>query len=376
MVALHAGAAISEFRFSSNQTTNHAAISAATNFDSALDGMPTNCIISLGTGVYETLGRMGWSPKVNQTIKGAGMGKTIIRFPASAVSAGLVSNNPIIGIQPAFYLTASNITLEDVTLDCNYQPGALVTLSGANLGPNAHFKNVELINCASFTKSDAAYDESFGLTASSFPFDSCVGGTFENCWVHGYKGNFHNNLSAINYFGNCSRARITNCRIDGSGTNGIVFGVNSGSSDSTIDNCWFTGIQICIHADTSIGATNLIVSDCHAIGVNQFVDFQNATYKNFHSHGNMISLFNVPGDPTATMAAYYFHPSGSYFNIDISGDAVHGPTTAWYVVGDNMRGLTIHDDTFEDALKNRVNSQNSTGYSFYDNWLFGNVWSF
>ena len=375
MIALHAGAVVSEYRISNVPTSPHIDGSTADKFDAAMQSMPTNAYISLGTGSFETMGRIGWSVKANQTIQGSGMGKTILMFPASAISSNLLTSNVLIGTQTAFYQTASNVTLEDITLDCNYQTNIFTTLNGANLPSGSHFKNVELIHCASFTKSASNYVESFGLTVSSFPFPYSIGGTFENCWVHGYSGNFNNDLSALNFFGVAGRTRTSNCRIDGSGTNGIVFGGNAGSFDSTIEDCWYNSIQICIHADDGTGSTNLMVKNCHAIGVNQFIDWQNAAFKNIQAHGNIISLSNnVAG--AATVAAFYFHPSGIYFNVDLAGNTVSGIPNAWFAVGDNMRGLTIHDNIFESALKNLINKNNSTGYSQYDNWLYGNVWGF
>ena len=366
MAALHAGAVVTEYRISSVPTSPYIDGSTCSNFDAAMRSMPPGALIHIDTGTFETMGSFGWGPKSGQHIIGAGKGLTILKFPSGAVASNLLNHALVIGEQPPYLQT--NITVENLTADSNYQPGTLTTLNGVGLnGPGNSLINVDSINTASWSKSAADYQEAWGIVIAAAPWPSADGSTIENCSVSGFTCNFNNDLQSLGLMENNS-GRILYNDIDQLGTN-RVYGIIPGH-DSII-----TGNRVSCtlgsHLDDSTSVTNDIFSDNQFVG-NCFIDWENGFYQGVQFHNNNLTLTNVSGIPSFPVAAFYFHGGNGLFNaanIDISGSMITAATGAWFILGSNMHGVTYHDTIFNTTMVNRFT--NCLGVIGYNNYLAG-----
>ena len=160
-------------------------IPVSNQFDALMQACPPYCTIRIAQGTNFTMG--AWGPKTGQRIIGAGKGLTVLQFPSGAVASNLLNRAYVMGVQPPYHQT--NIDIEDMTLDANYQPGTITTLNGLGLcGDGNTVRNVEVIHTASYTASPTNYVECWGITIASFPFASSSGNLIEGCSVSGFTG--------------------------------------------------------------------------------------------------------------------------------------------------------------------------------------------
>jgi hypothetical protein len=218
-------------------------------FDANLTNMPPNVEINLGAGTYSTMGTK--LVQARQYIHGAGIGSTILRFPASAVSSNLVSS---------FFTTDGNlrngITISDMTLDGNWQTGTITTLNGVALwGSSNTLSRLALINTGSATTYATNYVESFGLFLWG---SNSYNNTIRDCVVSNYTQVFNNNQSAMG-IAQTTHGQIYNNKIYQTTTNAVL-AIGYIGTDATITNNWIEGCVNGFHADTPGAVTNLLLT--------------------------------------------------------------------------------------------------------------------
>ncbi len=151
----------------------------------AMRSIPPYSLIHLEPGTFETMGDTtaggtGWGPKTGWVIAGGGMCLTTLQFPSNAVVSGALNRGHLIKVICRPYLQ-TNVTVCDLTLDCNYQSGlnlasnldlalkasaldGAFTLDGISLiGSGNRIWNVRCINTAAMTTSATNYAEAWGI---------------------------------------------------------------------------------------------------------------------------------------------------------------------------------------------------------------------
>lgn len=293
--------------------------SDSTRFDTVMSIMPTRSLIHLMVGTFQTRGPLAWGPKTGQTIVGAGMYLTTVQFLSNAVASGSLLNQAVIGIQSPYRQT--NVTVCDMTIDCNYQNGTATTLNGISLhGSDNAIRRVRLINCGSFTVSPTNYAEAWGLIISGFPFSDATGNEISGCVITGYKCNYGNNLSALGLLENNSGS-ITGNRVIQTGSN-YVFGAYPGSHDSIMAGNLFACV-IGSHYDSGNGVTNDIITSNLFIGCANAIDWLGGHFCDTIIANNIVSLTNDGTGRFSTQAFKLdYPPPSSYSNILITNNLV------------------------------------------------------
>jgi hypothetical protein len=330
--------------------TNTYWISPSTNFDAIMDHLPANATIHLQAGTYETTGCIGWGPKTGQTIIGAGINSTTLRYP--------IKQSPnfqwLIEPHPPYHQT--NITVSDLTLDCNYQPGTFITLKGMCLhGSGNTIERVRLVNAASFTKSARDYRESFGIMISRFPYPSATNNVVKDCIVSNYFCNYANNMSAIGI--TSDGGQILNNEVVSGGRN-YVLATGCIGKGCLVSNNITRGCKMGYHSDTVGGSTNLTVT------CNQFLDcacaffVANSTNYNLNFSSNYITLSN--NDPGYLTEGMYFCPPVAFTNVVVAGNSVSVGSlnlkngaplpSVSFIRASNVSGLNIHDNSVTAGL--------------------------
>lgn len=327
-------------------------ISPSTNFDAIMDHLPPHATIHLLAGVFETKGGQGWGPKTGQAIIGAGINSTALRFPSNLSPKFKWLIEP----HPPYHQT--NITVSDLTLDCNYQPGTLITLDGICLhGSGNTIERVRLVNAASFTKSKHDYIESFGLMINKFPYPSAVNNVVKDCIVSNYFCNYGNNLSAIGIA--CDGGQILNNTVV-SGDQNYVLAMGFIGNGCLVSNNITRGCKIGYHSDTVGGSTNLTVT------CNQFLDcasalfVANSTNYNLNFSSNNIVLAN--NDSRFSTEGMYFCSPVAFTNVIVAGNSISVGSLnlkngvpvpgIYFIRANNVSGLHMRDNSVAPGLGN------------------------
>jgi hypothetical protein len=328
-------------------------VAPSTNFDAVMQKMPPKAVIHLAPGIYQTMGGFGWGPKTGQHIIGAGMGLTVLQFTSNAVVSGACFDDRVISVQAPY--DQQNIMVEDLTLDCNYQPGTITTLHGINLsGSGNTIRHVQLINAASFTKSATNYFEAWGIIISAVvSFTDASSNLIEDCVVSDYHCNFHNNLTAIGLMENNSGI-IKNNSITQDGTN-YISGIVPGSHNSTVEGNILNGVTVGSHMDAGNGFTNATFSRNQFINTSCAIDWRNYTFQDCSFDDNQISLTN-DGTGYCSTEAFNFGPKPALtHDISIRGNTVrisgtnNFPQQA-FIVGYNIHAILIEGNRVDARL--------------------------
>ena len=358
--------------FPSGSINNPLDGSVAAKFDSAMQSLPPYSLIHLAPGTFQTMGNMGWSPKTGQHIVGAGLGLTVLQFPSNAVVSGALNHAHVIGVQPPYRQT--NITVSDLTVDCNYQPGTIGTLNGISLpGSGNTIERVKCINAAAFTFSSTNYAEAWGIWIVAFPFAEAHGNRIEDCVVTDFHGNYHNNLSALGLLENNSGIVRSNF-ITQTGTN-RVFGIVPGSHDSVMDGNILSGVMLGSHSDSEYGITNVTIVNNQFINCNTAIDWENGVIQDVTIANNNIVLTNITGKTSATVQAFFFHPAPSaFYNVAIKDNSVRVAgkfPNQRFILAYNSHGILITNNRVDAALPSYFSG--CTGIAMMDNYdLTGN----
>lgn len=340
-------------------------------FDREMQSHPPRSLTVLGVGTFPTMGDTAWGPKSGQIIHGSGMGLTVLQFPSNSVMAGMLDRAHLIQPQSLF---ETNITVTDLTLDCNYRTGFVGTLNGISLhGSGNDIERLECINTAAITSdsSPTNYEEAYGIWCNPYPYPDGVNNRIKDCCVHDFHGNRVNDLQALGLiFGS---GIVSGNVITGNSTN-YMFGLGAGSHDSIVEGNILTHVVNGLHYDSGVGMTNVLVVNNQFIGVNEVADLANGRFQNVRFEGNVIQLTNV--SPSSTIEAFYFHElPATFFNLDVGGNSVSLLSTPGsairFIWANNVRGITSHDNMFDAVLPNLF--VNCTGAQSYNNWLFGQV---
>ena len=281
--------------------------STASRFDSVMSIIPTNSTIHLLAGRFQTMGFQGYSLKTGQRVVGAGIYQTTVQLlPVAAYG------DYVMGTQ-----SDTNITISDLTVDCNYQPKSVITLNGISLhGSGNAIDRVRLINAASVTESPTNYVEAWGLIIASFPFPDATGNRISDCIIEHFHGNFSNNLTGLGLPENNS-GWITGNRVVQDGQQ-YIYGFYPGSHDTVISG----NILNCVigsHIDSQTGVTNDIITSNQFVGVSAAIDWANGFYSGTTFTDNNITLTN-DGSGRFTTIAFYFQPGSTNVNLSIHGN--------------------------------------------------------
>jgi hypothetical protein len=253
-----------------------------------------------------------------------------------------------------------HVTVSDLTVDCNYQPGTTITMHGINLvGSGNAIRRVKLLNCASFA---GRYSEAFGL----FIFArGATNNEISGCVVENYLCNSNNNLSALGIAGT-SGARILNNTIkEVPGNPVFAFGFIGDHlicSGNRVEGCRYG-----FHDDTPGGCTNAVIINNQFINVAVAAFVANSFTWNLVFASNHISLNNT--NASYLTQGLYFERSGHYTNLQVFGNTAslgsHTYTPGFFG-GANITGLIIRDNRVAAGLTNHIS--NSTDVVVKDNW--------
>ena len=357
--------------------------STAAKFDAAMRAISAGSLIHLGVGTFQTMGDAAWGPKTGQHIVGAGIGLTVLQFPSNAVVSGALNRAHVIGVQSPYLQT--NITVSDLTVDCNFQsnldlapnPGfpGIFTLNGVSLpGSGNTIERVKCINTAAITSSPTNYAEAWGIWIAAFPFPEAHGNLIADCVVSDFHGNYKNDLAGLGLMENNSGI-VRNNFITQTGTN-RVFGIGPGTHDSVMDGNIMSGVMLGLHTDSGIGLTNVTIVNNQFINCNTAIDWENGVVQDVTIANNNIVLTNTTGGP-ATVQAFFFHPAPSrFYNVSIKDNSVRVAGTnkfpnQRFIFAYNSHGILIKNNRVDASLPSYFSG--CTGITMMDNYdLTGN----
>jgi hypothetical protein len=348
--------------------------STESKFDSTLANLPQGSTIHILAGTYQTFGDFGsFHIKSFDHIIGSGEDVTIVQLATNATdNAWVMADYGPLGLMD------SNITVENLTLDGNYQ-GGTKTFHGLTLnGPNMTAKDVKVI--------DLTY---FDSTVNSEAWEIEIGGPnalIEHCLAENFWGGVGNAISTFTING--AAIGGVGYVYAGSGAirdNTIIFTNNTGSCigvgaafsngvliQGNIINCVGAGV----YNDTG-NSTNITI-------VNKI--FQNVRYGLYFGNGYNVRQ-NYIFDNNNVMLATNFAPSfaaglnlgNGCTNWNITGNMVGWyyppqPGTIGYflVCASDQQGILVANNRVDASLGNYVTTNGYTAYGNYDftgNWL-------
>lgn len=334
-------------------------VSDANRFDAVMNSIPTNSTIHLMAGNYQTAG--GWMPRSGQHITGAGMWVTTVQFPASLVKSWSLQGGVRHMIQPFNQLGEGRITLEDFTLDANYQKGSFVTLCGAQLlGPDCSMRRIRLINCASYTTNVTNYAECFGLTISSRgTYDQSGNDNFDGCIVSDYTQNWNNNMTPMGFVFN-AHGRVLNCELNNNlydGTNSML-GIGIAADNTQVYGNTLRWNRDALHFDTGNGWTNVAVFGNNFLYCGWMQDYHNAHFAGINYIGNSIILTNFfPKQPY--IAVINMQGESSISGMHMSGNRIQFAASTkqvptYFLVMQNVTGFQSDGDFIDAGLSNQI----------------------
>jgi hypothetical protein len=368
--------------------------STAAKFDGAMRSIPPYSVIHLGPGTYQTMGDTtaggaGWGPKTGWVIAGSGMYLTTLQFPSNAVVSGALNRGHLIKVTSSpFFQT--NITVKDLTLDCNYQSNldaasnlnlalkasardGAFTLDGISLiGSGNRIENVRCINTAAVTTSATNYAEAWGIFCVPAPFPDAAGNVIEGCVVSDSHSNFKNDLVALGLMAGSGIIRSN--FITQSGTNAMI-GILVGTHDVVMDGNILNGVTCGSHYDSGYGITNVTIVNNDFNGCNEAIDWENGVVQDVTIASNNIVLTNTTGKASATVEAFFFHPAPSaFYNLAIRDNSVRVAgkfPNQRFVFAYNSHGLVVSGNRVDAALPSYFSG--CTGITMMDNYdLTGN----
>jgi hypothetical protein len=346
--------------------------STVSNFDFNMSKMPPNSVIHLLAGTYQTKGNLGWTMKSGQKITGSGMDITILQFPSSYIASLTNVRAPVITMVLASYNYPSNMLVADMTVDCNYQPGAFCTLGGVHLtGSYNTIDRVKLKNAASHTMFSTNYQECFGFIVGNSSFGSgAINDTIENCDVEGFTENWHNNMSAIGL--TADNSKVLNNTIVQYGTNHVFAIGIIGKDDLMSGNICLNDI-LGFHSDTRGGTTNLTIITNKFINTASALFIVNSYTKNLTFAYNTVILSN--NYSTYPNAAFDFYAgAGAITNLVVVGNRIFKNSvnsTPYVVSACNLTGLIVKQNQIDSSLTNSFRT-GCSNIVFQDNYdLFG-----
>lgn len=296
--------------------------------DFILSILRADSTILLTPGTYLTGGDTKWRPKSGQCIQGAGMFLTTIQL--TNLTDCIVNSKD-----------QTNITLCDLTLDCNHlsYDGVLFHGSGNRI------LRVRLINRSNFTPN--VYREGFGLLIAPTPFPVAISNEISDCIISNYTANGNNNDSAISISGDGSIVQRNT--VYGNGTNytiGEVFGLGVIGNNPLVESNNLFGCFYSYHSDTTGGTSGLTFDANQCWGAFDCFFLANSTNQNMRIFNNVPMQFlsvgikvEIPCAVTnCTITGNLPLPTGSSKNfMDLHG--VSGLT-----LGDNSTTTNVFTD--------------------------------
>ena len=301
--------------------------STAAKFDSAMRSFPPYSLIHLGPGTFQTMGDTtaggtGWGPKTGQVIAGAGMYLTTLQFPSNAVVSGALNRGHLIKVTSSpFFQT--NITVKDLTLDCNYQPvldvasnlnlalktsaldGAF-TLDGISLIGSGNELKCALYQCGGGDDIGHELCGGMGHFLCAGTVSSCGRQRDRGLCGFGFHSNFHNDLVALGLMADSGIIRSN--FITQSGTNAMI-GIVVGTHDVVMEGNILKRGHVGSHYDSGYGITNVTIVNNDFIGCNEAIDWENGVVQDVTIANNNIVLTNTTGNASATVEAVFLSSS-------------------------------------------------------------------
>ena len=334
--------------------------STASKFDDAMERLPTNSVIHLLPGVFQTEGFDGWSPKSGQKLKGAGMDVTTVQLASGALDHDTVIMNR------DGNSGSQGIEVQDMTVDCNYTGGDVhyngVILWGANMA----IRRVKVINGVGLT------GEAFLLCLMPGATNS-VGNMIEECEVSQFRGG---GVSAINIGGNDTSwisATVRNNRVFLTPVSGHAAINGSWVYNYLVEGNYVEGAGAGLYSDTGT-FTNLILSHNTFKNVLCGCMLRNGARINSSLVFNTIELADIP---QSRASGFSFYGGMQTTNVSIIGNTVRyvDGTSKWggySVAASGVTGLRVTDNSFDSSLTTLFDGT-ATNVSMFNNFdLSGN----
>lgn len=350
--------------------------STESNFDYTLASLPQGSTIHILAGTYQTLGDFGpFHLKSYDRIIGSGEDATVIQLVNNAAGNAYVMTDS----GPMGQTIDSNIVVEDLTLDGNYQ-GGTNNCHGLLLdGPNMTAKNLKVINLA-FPNPNLD-SEAFAIT---------IGGPnalIDHCLVENFWGGYNNQISVLSIGGASTHLGTV---YPGSGTirdntiiftnnGGGCFGINGGGNNGIlIEGNAIVGVDVGVYNDTGDNTNITIVN-------NRFKDVRCGIYfgngdnvrQNYIISDNMILLATNFGSGPALARA--INLGYGCTNWIISGNIVGwdyppppGTVAHFLDCGIQQQGILVVNNTVDANFENSITTNGFNAYGNYDltgNWL-------
>lgn len=340
-------------------------------FDAAMNRLPPNSVIHLLAGTYQTYGNCGFTLKSGTQVLGSGIDVTVLQFPE-----GTPDNTTMIASTGQGGSTSTtNITISDLTCDCNYQSGSY-TYHGIILEGTRHtIRRVKLTHPA---KMSASNSEAWGLMIANYTLPYSEGNLIENCEVSGYEHALPGaNLNAVGLCGDFIRSIsgiIRNNTIIGThARTSMVYGILCGS-DCLVEGNYVEGAQEGCYGEaslTNVMFVNNVLKNC-TVGV----DMENSSgYRNLTFAFNQVILTNAVW-PFARAFSFAAVSPATFTNIFIFGNTVSyvgsdANPNRFFVDAHNVSGLVVANNTVDSSFTNHIS--NCANVSLYGNSdLFGN----
>jgi hypothetical protein len=314
----------------------------AAAFDQIMNGsyssiIPPNSTIHLMAGIYYTDGtgllKSGWR------VLGSGIDITIIRLETNGI------NGIVFGCNTGIILT--NFELCDLTVDGNQTGTPTKDVDGVELlGGDIAIRRIKVINVGSYSA------ETHGISIVPDSPDS-KGNVIEDCEVSSVY-DAANDIDAISLDGGSGIIRDNKIYLPNAG-----FGFNGeGTHDYLIEGNYVYGAGQGFHLDTG-GTSNLTIIN------NSFIDCYNIAYIGdsglYAPNKNITFAFNnaslLPYEDA--IQAFLFTGIFSYTNIFIFGnnvsiDGAPASSNNEFVYAQNVAGLTIANNSFDEHLTNLI----------------------
>ncbi len=353
--------------------------STAAKFDLVMTNMPSNCVVHILAGTYQTRGKpsdgsAGWVVHSGEKIRGSGIDTTILHVAASAPE-----QTEMVFLPPG---PNTDVEVSDITVDASGN----TNIDGVTLfGSRNAIRRVKAVNFLS---------EGFELFILVIPagpsFALSEGNIIEECEVSNCLAirDIHNNpggISAMELTGSASNiitGVIRNNRVflANSSTSGSLgeYAFNIGASNLLIEGNYVNGATVGVYSegsDPNLIVANNVFKNCDA-GMRFAIQPENNITFCFNTvelasnstrgYTTVFDINNAAGTNPVTLT-----------NVVIIGNTLKFDTSqaggqAYNLSAGNISGLVMCNNSIDSTMTNLIT--NCTGVNIYNNVdLFGNA---
>jgi len=344
-----------------------------------------NLGIHLGAGVFRTAATHLWYIKSGWVVEGAEMYSTTVQLGGDAST---IYGAVCLRSDPG--LATDNVTIRNLTVDCNWAELSLTAPAGA--GGEKNFKTmavalfgsnnlVDHVRCINNYGSAANHKEPFAVFLGGPTSGDGTNNIIQFCRVEQPRGNYGSAFGLAGWMNSVPYYRVTNskvvsCTVVGVNT-GLVSGFTSGGvnlanvKDCQVDSSTFTDCQGAAYIDTG-SVDGLQVTNNTVIRGWQGVGFANEEFpkQNVLVSGNNFLIQNrVPGGGsygvvTSLAQITNLTVTNNTINFDTSGQ---GMLQFWGVTGILINGATISNNTIQIGSLWVINDVSGTGLVMFNN---------